>query len=113
MKGRAIYRLPKDEPRRSKWIAAIKRAKSNVNKTEKWHPSDSGGYRLCSNHFISGKPVTKSVNHVNVTSVYSELNDMQLSTWYFSYFLSSNVHDTKQMSGQSVKLSTNCHTAVW
>ena len=95
MKGRAFYRLPKDEPRRGKWIAAIKRAKSNVNKTEKWHPSDSGGYRLCSNHFISGKPVTKSVNHVNVTSVYSELNDMQLSTWYFSYFLSSNVHDTK------------------
>ena len=72
VKGRVFYRLPKDEPRRSKWIAAIKRAKSNVNKTEKWHPSDSGGYRLCSDHFISGKTVTESVNHVNVTSVYSE-----------------------------------------
>ena len=105
MKGRAFYRLPKDEPRRSKWIAAVKRAKSNVNKTEKWHPSDSGGYRLCSDHFISGKSVTESVNHVNVTSVYSELNDMQLITLFF-FILSSNVlvHNTKQMSGQSVKL---------
>ena len=72
-KERAFYRLPKDEPRRSRWIAAIKRAKNNVNKTEKWHPTDSGGYRLCSDHFISGKSVAESVtcNHVNVTSVYS------------------------------------------
>ncbi|XP_077384059.1 uncharacterized protein LOC144022809 isoform X2 [Festucalex cinctus] len=49
-KGRAFYRLPKEEPRRSQWIAVINRA---MNKKEKWDPSHGGVYRLCSEHFIS------------------------------------------------------------
>lgn len=51
---KSFYRIPKDPERRNKWIAAIKRARSVLNKTERWEPT-SNGFRLCSDHFISGK----------------------------------------------------------
>lgn len=40
-----IYRIPKVNDRRDKWIAAISR--------KNWTPTDND--RLCSKHFISGK----------------------------------------------------------
>ncbi|KAG5264187.1 hypothetical protein AALO_G00273140, partial [Alosa alosa] len=52
-KGKSFYRIPKDPERRNKWIAAIKRARGVLNKTERWEPT-SNGFRLCSDHFISG-----------------------------------------------------------
>uniref|UniRef100_A0A673GWN3 THAP domain-containing protein 1 n=1 Tax=Sinocyclocheilus rhinocerous TaxID=307959 RepID=A0A673GWN3_9TELE len=51
-KGKSFYRIPKDPDRRLKWFTAIKRANQD-NKTERWEPS-SNGFRLCSDHFISG-----------------------------------------------------------
>ncbi|XP_049452559.1 uncharacterized protein LOC125901159 [Epinephelus fuscoguttatus] len=53
-KGRAFYRIPKDPERRQRWITAIKRARSEQKKTERWEPKGNG-FRLCSDHFISGK----------------------------------------------------------
>ncbi|KAL7406573.1 hypothetical protein ABVT39_022458 [Epinephelus coioides] len=52
-KGRAFYRIPKDPERRQRWITAIKRARSEQKKTERWEPKGNG-FRLCSDHFISG-----------------------------------------------------------
>uniref|UniRef100_A0A8C6T797 THAP domain-containing protein 1 n=1 Tax=Neogobius melanostomus TaxID=47308 RepID=A0A8C6T797_9GOBI len=52
-KSRAFYRIPKDPARREKWISAIKGARSSLRKTENWTPSPNG-FRLCSDHFISG-----------------------------------------------------------
>ncbi|KAG7511425.1 THAP domain-containing 11 [Solea senegalensis] len=48
--GKAFYRIPKDPERRQRWITAIKRARMS----EHWEPS-ANGFRLCSDHFISGK----------------------------------------------------------
>uniref|UniRef100_A0A668AB04 THAP domain-containing protein 1 n=1 Tax=Myripristis murdjan TaxID=586833 RepID=A0A668AB04_9TELE len=53
VKGKAFYRIPKDPDRRQKWISAIKRARSEQKKTERWEPTGNG-FRLCSDHFISG-----------------------------------------------------------
>ncbi|XP_049928733.1 THAP domain-containing protein 11-like isoform X4 [Epinephelus moara] len=53
-KGRAFYRIPKDPERRRRWITAIKRARSEQKKTERWEPKGNG-FRLCSDHFTSGK----------------------------------------------------------
>uniref|UniRef100_A0A671QAI6 THAP domain-containing protein 1 n=1 Tax=Sinocyclocheilus anshuiensis TaxID=1608454 RepID=A0A671QAI6_9TELE len=51
-KGKSFYRIPKDPDRRPKWFTAIKCANQH-SKTERWEPS-SNGFRLCSDHFISG-----------------------------------------------------------
>ncbi|XP_077431686.1 uncharacterized protein LOC144057700 [Vanacampus margaritifer] len=69
-KGRAFYRLPKEEPRRSQWIAVINRAK---NKKEKWDPSHSGGYRLCSEHFISGKKSNNPFSPDYIPSIFKNV----------------------------------------
>ncbi|XP_055012542.1 uncharacterized protein LOC129409806 [Boleophthalmus pectinirostris] len=53
-KGTSFYRIPKDAERRAKWISAIKRARSQQKKTERWDPP-AVGFRLCSDHFISGR----------------------------------------------------------
>ena len=65
MKSRAFYRLPKDKHRRKKWIEAINRPEHTVRKSEKWPPTASSKYHLCSDHFIAGQQTTDSVNHAN------------------------------------------------
>ncbi|XP_060767310.1 THAP domain-containing protein 1 A-like [Neoarius graeffei] len=53
--GRKFHRLPWDPDRRAKWIAAISRADPN-NKNKAWVPTGKNDHwRLCSDHFISGK----------------------------------------------------------
>uniref|UniRef100_A0A8C9Z022 THAP domain-containing protein 1 n=1 Tax=Sander lucioperca TaxID=283035 RepID=A0A8C9Z022_SANLU len=52
-KGRALYRIPKDPEKRNKWIAAIKRARSRQNQTERWETTNDR-FRLCCDQFISG-----------------------------------------------------------
>ncbi|XP_060782767.1 THAP domain-containing protein 1-like [Neoarius graeffei] len=53
--GRKFHRLPRDPDRRAKWIAAIGRADPN-NKNKAWVPTGRNDHwRLCSDHFISGK----------------------------------------------------------
>ncbi|XP_062339342.1 uncharacterized protein LOC134037825 isoform X3 [Osmerus eperlanus] len=68
--GRAFYRIPKDPERRSKWIAAIKRARSRQNQTERWEPTNNG-FRLCCDHFISGEPSMDCDHPDFVPSIFS------------------------------------------
>ncbi|XP_059207705.1 uncharacterized protein LOC131986660 [Centropristis striata] len=53
-KGKSFYRIPKNPERRNKWIAAIRHARTEQRKTKYWEPKGDG-FRLCSDHFISGK----------------------------------------------------------
>lgn len=52
----------------------MKRAKSNERKTEQWHPTAIGGYRLCSDHFISGESAIEFItyNYINLTLICSK-----------------------------------------
>ncbi|CAL9701336.1 unnamed protein product [Knipowitschia caucasica] len=68
-KARAFYRIPKDPARREKWISAIKRAQSTLKKTEHWIPSPNG-FRLCSDHFITGKKSDNPLSPDYVPSVF-------------------------------------------
>lgn len=36
-----------------KWISTIKQARREQKKTERWEPTGNG-FRLCSDHFVSG-----------------------------------------------------------
>uniref|UniRef100_A0A667XB84 THAP domain-containing protein 1 n=1 Tax=Myripristis murdjan TaxID=586833 RepID=A0A667XB84_9TELE len=51
--GKSFYRIPKDPDRRNKWLSAIKRARSKQSPSKRWDPP-ANGFRLCSDHFISG-----------------------------------------------------------
>eukprot|EP00058_Branchiostoma_floridae_P004929 XP_002590417.1 hypothetical protein BRAFLDRAFT_201218 [Branchiostoma floridae] len=56
----SFYRFPREEPRRGKWIAAVRRVD--------WQPTDSS--RLCSAHFISGKKSEDPVSPDYVPSIF-------------------------------------------
>ncbi|ROL48786.1 THAP domain-containing protein 11 [Anabarilius grahami] len=69
-KGTSFYRIPKDVERRAKWISAIKRARSKQNKTERWDPP-AVGFRLCSDHFISGRKMDNPLSPDFVPSIFN------------------------------------------
>ena len=62
VEGRSFYRLPKDQERREAWISAMNRGDADKI-GERWKPQGDH-WRLCSDHFVSGKQ----------TSFYIELN---------------------------------------
>uniref|UniRef100_A0A8C6LM82 THAP domain-containing protein 1 n=1 Tax=Nothobranchius furzeri TaxID=105023 RepID=A0A8C6LM82_NOTFU len=58
VKGRSFYRIPKDPERRKRWIITMKRSSLQA-KMKLWDP-ESKGFRLCSDHFISGTKINVS-----------------------------------------------------
>ncbi|XP_063752115.1 uncharacterized protein LOC134872657 [Eleginops maclovinus] len=71
-KGVSYYRIPKDAERREKWIGAIKRARSLQKKTERWDPP-AVGFRLCSDHFISGRKSDNPLSPDFIPSIFDYL----------------------------------------
>ncbi|XP_010785928.1 THAP domain-containing protein 11-like isoform X2 [Notothenia coriiceps] len=71
-KGVSYYRIPKDAERREKWIAAIKRDRSRLNKTERWDPP-AVCFRLCSDHFISGRKSDNPLSPDFIPSIFDYL----------------------------------------
>lgn len=62
---RAFDWIPKDPERQHKWITAIKHARSEQKKTERWDAT-SNGFRSCSDHFISGKLQNTTLPNVHI-----------------------------------------------
>ncbi|XP_054594702.2 uncharacterized protein [Nothobranchius furzeri] len=71
VKGRSFYRIPKDPERRKRWIIAMKRASLQC-KTKQWDP-DSKGFRLCSEHFISGKKSDHPLSPDYIPSIFKHV----------------------------------------
>lgn len=69
-KTKVFYRIPKDPERREKWTSAIKRVGSVGKKTKRWNPPPLNGFRLCSDHFISGRKSEDPLSPDFVPSVF-------------------------------------------
>ncbi|CAL8383583.1 unnamed protein product [Arctogadus glacialis] len=54
------------------WLSAIKRARSQQNNSERWDPP-AVGFRLCSEHFISGRKSDNPLSPDFVPSLFSYL----------------------------------------
>lgn len=68
--GLKFHRIPRDEPRRTRWMNVIKRSDPNTGKD--WTPGDDGA-RVCSEHFIEGRSLEICLKCVNYYSVYALL----------------------------------------
>ncbi|XP_031168959.2 uncharacterized protein LOC116059833 isoform X2 [Sander lucioperca] len=81
---KSFYRIPKDPGRRRKWIAAIKRARSTNSQPGTFEPNNKI-YRLCSDHFISGKKSDNPLSPDYVPSVFHHVPSPETttsSTWF-------------------------------
>ncbi|XP_054588293.2 uncharacterized protein [Nothobranchius furzeri] len=71
-KGRAFYRIPQDPERRQRWIIAMKRVSPQA-KTKLWDPA-SKCFRLCSDHFISGKKSDHPLSPDYIPSIFKHVS---------------------------------------